>query len=170
MQAKLPATLLPALPRQYNRLLLQYSSPSICSRCSTQLYTKPQITTLPQNASRLFSTYKSLAKKASRGGKQESKRTVETNAQKTEGLDAFDFSDYNAAIARAHEDLKSELAKVKAGGRNAEGIENVRVKLEKGSRDSVKLGDVASVVFRGRNVGVLVGEKDVSWALVVVGC
>lgn len=28
-------------------------------------------------------------------------------------------------------------------------------------RESVKLGDVASVVARGRNVGVLVGEKDV---------
>lgn len=51
---------------------------------------------------------------------------------------------------------------MKAGGRNPEGIENVRVKLDKGSRESVKLGDVASVVFRGRNVGVLVGEKDVS--------
>lgn len=28
-------------------------------------------------------------------------------------------------------------------------------------RESVTLGDVASVVARGRNVGVLVGEKDV---------
>ena len=60
--------------------------------------------------------------------------------------------------------MKSELAKIKAGGRNPESIENVRVKLnkEKGSKETVKLGDLASVVPRGRNVGVLVGEKDVS--------
>ncbi len=28
-------------------------------------------------------------------------------------------------------------------------------------RESVKMGDVASVVARGRNVGVLVGDKEV---------
>lgn len=73
------------------------------------------------------------------------------------------------------------MVKIKAGGRNAEEIEGLRVVLGngagKGSGDgkgkgekgkgkgdrgeSVKLGDVASVVARGRNVGVLVGEKDV---------
>ena len=79
-----------------------------------------------------------------------------------------------------HEQLKADLAKIKAGGRNVEDIEGLRVVLrkaegdargdrkgkgkgkEKGDRgESVKLGDVASVVARGRNVGVLVGEKDV---------
>lgn len=51
---------------------------------------------------------------------------------------------------------------MKAGPRNPEGVEGVRVKLEKGGRESVRVGDVASVVFRGRSVGVLVGERDVS--------
>ena len=98
-------------------------------------------------------------------------------------MDAFDFSDYTAAVARAHEHLKAELSKIKAGGRNAGEIEGLRVVFGKKKEDggggekgggggkgkgkgraeleSVKLGDVASVVARGRNIGVLVGEKDV---------
>lgn len=84
------------------------------------------------------------------------------DAAKTEGLDPFDHSDYKAAIKRAHEHLKSELAKIKAGGRSAESIEGVKVRLVKEGKETVPLRDVASVVPRGRNVAVLVGEKDVS--------
>lgn len=122
-----------------------------------------------------------------KGGKQDSKRTVSLNASKAQNTttDPFDFSDYTAAIGRAHEHLKSELSKIKAGGRNAGEIEGLRVVLgkrereggererERGGgrgngggkreREGVKLGDVASVVARGRNVGVLVGEKDVRY-------
>jgi len=162
MQAKLPTTVLETVHRQYARLLRQRSSPSICLSCSIKFHGIPKTSISPNHASRPFSTSHPHAKKASRGGKQESKRTVELNAQKSEGLDAFDFSVYNSAIQRAHEQLKSELAKIKAGGRNPESIENVRVKLDKNAKESVKLGDVASVVLRGRNIGVLVGEKDVS--------
>lgn len=94
-------------------------------------------------------------------------------------------------IKRAHERLKAELARVKAGGRNAEGIEGLKVVVgKKGSGEerggggrkkgkgggeadggggsssgSVKMGDVASVVARGRNVGVLVGEKEVCFCV-----
>ncbi|KAL9077813.1 MAG: hypothetical protein Q9161_000185 [Pseudevernia consocians] len=144
---------------------------------------------------RTLTTTSSLRKK---GGKQDSKRTVSLNASKAQSqshssaVDAFDFSEYSAAIKRAHEHLRSELAKIKAGGRNTEEIEGLRVVLgKKGDGDgggdvgkgkgeklggggggggggkgkaerqeSVKLGDVANVVARGRNVGVMVGEKD----------
>ena len=43
-------------------------------------------------------------------------------------------------------------------------VENVRVRLSKADREKemVRLGELASVVPRGRNVAVLVGEKDVS--------
>ena len=45
-----------------------------------------------------------------------------------------------------------------------EGIERLRVKLLlMGRGETVGLGDVASVVARGRNVGVVVGERDVSF-------
>ena len=65
-------------------------------------------------------------------------------------------------MSRAHERLKNDLSKIKAGGKDPEVIENVRVRLSKAEKETVKLGDVASVVPRGRNVAVLVGEKDVS--------
>ena len=48
-----------------------------------------------------------------------------------------------------------------------ESIESIRVNLGKGKgkeksrSDVVRVGDVASVVARGRNVVVMVGEKDV---------
>ena len=107
-----------------------------------------------------------------RGGKQESKRTVSLNAAKTQSVDPFDLSDYKAAVSRAQEHLKSELVKVKAGGRNPSVVEDARVRLiskgkedgkgnERGKRDSVRLGDIASVVKRGRNLAILVGEKEV---------
>lgn len=49
-------------------------------------------------------------------------------------------------------------------------VENVRVRLGKGEggkekereKGMVRLGELASVVLRGRNVAILVGEKDVS--------
>ena len=113
-----------------------------------------------------------------------------TQAQSpTTTSDPFDFSDYSAGIKRAQERLRSELIKIKAGGRSAEEIEGLRVVLgqkggggddgekkggenegekgrgkgkgEKAGKERVKLRDVASVVARGRNIGVLVGEKDV---------
>ena len=101
------------------------------------------------------------------------------NAAKAAGIDPFDFVGYDAAIAHAHEALKDELARIRAGGRDLEGIEGVRVALGKGNvsgkgeangglngggsgkEEVVRVRDVASVVARGRNVGVLVGEKEV---------
>ncbi len=70
-------------------------------------------------------------------------------------------------MSRAHERLKNDLSKIKAGGKDPEVIEDVRVRLTKGEKETVKLADVASVVPRGRNVAVLVGEKDVSISLLL---
>lgn len=100
------------------------------------------------------------------GGKQNNKSNVEKAVQKTAGSDdPFDFSDYETAITKAHEYLKSEISKIKAGGRGVEGIEEIHVNLGKGKEksksDMVRVGDLASVVARGRNVIVIVGEKDV---------
>lgn len=81
--------------------------------------------------------------------------------------DVDDFSDLNSAIAHIHESLKADLAKIKVGGisRDLEAIENVRVRLGKGSKpekgSEVTIGDVASVVPRSGKVHVLVGEREV---------
>ena len=104
------------------------------------------------------------------GGKQHNKSNVDKAVQKTAGSDdPFDFSDYEDAISKAHGHLKSEVSKIKAGGRDVEGIEGIRVNLGKGNQKGkgnvVRVGDLASVVARGRNVVIMVAEKDVRGSL-----
>lgn len=164
MRAKLPSTLFTTLSQphhtpSYLRIVLPPS----------RIPHPP----LPQFAP--HRTLTTTAPRFKRVGKKKSKRTVPFNVTKAGGNDAsaFDFSDYEARIARAHSVLKSELAGIKAGGsgRDAEAIEGLRVQLVKagngssGKRETVALGDVASVVSRGRNVGVIVGERDVCFPL-----
>lgn len=77
-------------------------------------------------------------------------------------VDPLDFSAFEAAIERILESLKAELAKLRHNtGRSPEVIEELRVKLVKGSRDTVALGEIAQVIPRGRVLVVAVGEKDV---------
>lgn len=177
MRAKLPTTLISTLSHTRSQHL------------PFKTLLPPRCLKAPKSSTRTLTTTLALLKK---GGKQDSKRTVSLNASKAHSasptIDAFDFTDYTTAIEHAHEHLKSELAKIKAGGRNAEELEGLRIVLGKAGGDvavsgdgsrgkgkkggegkadrdrgSVKLGDVASVVARGRNVGVMVGEKDVRY-------
>lgn len=76
-------------------------------------------------------------------------------------VDPLDFSAFEAAIERILESLKAELAKLRHTGRSPEVIEGLGVKLVKGSRDTVALGEIAQVIPRGRVLVVAVGEKDV---------
>ena len=130
-------------------------------------------------AHRGLSTTTALLKKG--GGKQEQKRTVEINSAKTEGRDdARDFSGYYYEIDKATDFLKNELSKLRAGGLDLEAIEALNVNLGssggaggdgpkkdgsrsggKGKGGTVKLGDVAQVVPRGRIVVIMIGEKEV---------
>jgi len=82
--------------------------------------------------------------------------------------DPFDFSELETGITKAHDKLKDDLSKLRAGGRfNPELVENLRVSLvnkdNESGKQSVRLGDVAQVVPRGRVLGIMVGEKDVSF-------
>lgn len=78
--------------------------------------------------------------------------------------DPNDFSKLEAGITKALERLKNNLSKLHTGGRfNPDILANVRVHLEKGSKTSIRLGDLAQVLPKGgRSVIVLVSEKDVS--------
>ncbi|KAL6715985.1 hypothetical protein ACLMJK_006947 [Lecanora helva] len=145
-----------------------------CPRC------KPFVPNLDSNPPlphhRPLTTTPHPPSKSKHTGKPSSKRTVPLNASKTQDLDPFDFTDYEAAVTQAQERLKTELARVKAGGRDLESIEGIRVRLrgekggkgdgggggkgEKGKGEVVTVGDVASVVRRGRNIAVIAGEKD----------
>ncbi|KAK5130668.1 hypothetical protein LTR16_001373 [Cryomyces antarcticus] len=75
--------------------------------------------------------------------------------------DPFDFSVLESDIAKVHERLQHELKKLRLGGRfNPEVLEALRVHLVKGGKESVRLGDVAQVIPKGRVVQLVVGEKD----------
>lgn len=138
-----------------------------CSRCQnlSLLHTPQPPNPLPlripkfQNH-RPFTTNPPLLKKS--GGKQESKRAAAPNAAKTAGVtDPFDFSVFEADIKRTLDSLKHDLSKIRAGGLDAERIEDVRVKVGGSKGAVVKVGEVAQVVQRGRVMVVMVGEAEV---------
>ena len=70
-------------------------------------------------------------------------------------------------MLRAIEALTHELAELRAGGRfNPEHLEKLRVALKGAEgRETVRLGDLAQVIPKGRVIGVVVGDEDVSVVL-----
>ncbi|OGM39962.1 putative Hsp70 chaperone (HscA) [Aspergillus bombycis] len=76
--------------------------------------------------------------------------------------DPYDLAQLHHGIAVAVCRLKDDLSKLRMGGRlNTDAIENLRVQLSKGSKETLKLGDLAQVVPKGgRMVAVLVSEED----------
>lgn len=110
---------------------------------------------------RNFSTSPLFLKKK---GKADREKEEATSAASGEAEDAFDFSTLESGIEKTLEKLKSDLSKLRTGGRfNPEILENVRVHLSKDSKSSERLGDLAQVLPKGgRSVMILVGEEDVS--------
>ncbi|KAL5365750.1 Hsp70 protein-domain-containing protein [Aspergillus floccosus] len=135
-----------------------------------RLITKAQSTRLPRLLPRSalsdgapkFSTSQRLLKKKDKGKEVSAK--LEAKATKTGGPsdDPFDFSQLQDGIATAVSRLKDDLSKLRAGGRfSTESIENLRVHLNKGSKETVRLGDLAQVVPKGgRMVTILASEED----------
>ncbi|PWY72551.1 ribosome recycling factor [Aspergillus sclerotioniger CBS 115572] len=76
--------------------------------------------------------------------------------------DPHDFSQLHDGIAAALSRLRDDLSKLRVGGRfNTGSIENLRVQLSKGSKETVRLGDLAQVVPKsGRIVTILASEDD----------
>lgn len=78
--------------------------------------------------------------------------------------DPFDFSTLEGDIANSIEKLKTDLSKLRAGGRfNPEAVESLRVQPDKNNKQTIKLSDLAQVIPKGRTVQVLVGEQDVCY-------
>jgi len=121
----------------------------------------PSLTTPPPH--RTFSTTSPLLKK---GGKE--KRNTDT-APSSPAADAdnsnnpFDTSALETSIQKAVDKLKEDLSKLRAGGRfNPEVLEGLRVQVVKGSKESVRLGELAQVLPRGgRSVVLVVAEREV---------
>lgn len=87
------------------------------------------------------------------------------NAPTNGPADPFDTVALEAGIARAHERLKVDLSKLRAGGRfNSEVVENLHVVLDKSGKETAKLSDVAQVAAKGRVLNILVGAKEVGFS------
>jgi len=118
---------------------------------------------------RTFITSPLLQKKGGKPARAEPRQEEETSSSSSNAAsdDPFDFSELETGIIKAHDQLKDELSKLRAGGRfNPELVENLRVSLvnkdKESGKETARLGDLAQVVPRGRVLGVMVGEKDVS--------
>ncbi|KAF2482422.1 ribosome recycling factor-domain-containing protein [Neohortaea acidophila] len=107
--------------------------------------------------SRAFSTSPCLLKKGGKAAREEKQASSKTEST----VDPFDFSALESEIAKTIEHMKTELSKLRGGGRfNPEALENLRVRPEKNESQTVKLNDLAQVIPKGRTVQILVGEKD----------
>lgn len=111
---------------------------------------------------RCFHTAHTCLKK---GGSKASKKGSSDSAPPAlaEDGDPNNFSELQEAITKVHASLKEGLSKLRAGGKfNPESVENLRVSLEKGSKNTVKLSDLAQCVPRGRTLNIIAGEQVVS--------
>jgi hypothetical protein len=118
------------------------------------------------NAKRPFTTSVPLSKKKEKSGKRSNDADVASTVSKTNTPpgDPFDLSQLHIGIADALTRFKDDLSKLRSGGRlNPEVIENLRLHLVKGSKETAKLGELAQVVPKGgRTIAIIVGEEDVS--------
>lgn len=146
------------------------------------LFTHPRFNTLcrprhqqypfPRNlagplGTRVFSNSPPLCKKKDKAKKGTVAEPETTKSLNGGGIpeDPFDLSQLQDDIAATVSRLKDDLSKLRAGGRlSTETIEGLWVQLSKGSKDSVRLGELAQVVPKGgRMVTVFVAEEDVSF-------
>ncbi|OAX80826.1 hypothetical protein ACJ72_04835 [Emergomyces africanus] len=118
-----------------------------------------------------FSTSSSLSKKKDKSNKTSS-RDSDTGSgsggadAELDANDPYGFSQLEKDIAGAVQRLRDDISKLRAGGRfNPEAIESLRVAVSKGdskgSKDTVKLGELAQVIPKGgRMLTILVGEEE----------
>ncbi|KAL2361227.1 hypothetical protein RJZ56_005879 [Blastomyces dermatitidis] len=130
-------------------------------------------TTAPSFRVQPFSTTSHLSKKKDKGNKasRNSDGGSGSGAAEAAGLDGddpFGFSQLENDIAGAVQRLKDDISKLRAGGRfNPEAIETLRVAVSKGdgkgSKETVKLGELAQVIPKGgRMLTILVGEEELN--------
>ena len=116
------------------------------------------------NGHRSFSYSPCVLKKKGRADREKEEAAAQPQG---EIENPRDFSILEAGIEKALEKLQNDLSKLRTGGRfNPEILVNVRVHLNKDSKATERLGDLAQVLPKGgRSVMILVGEKDVEYSL-----
>lgn len=131
---------------------------------STFLKDPPSFSSQHVTKARAFTSTSTLLKKGAKAARAEKASSGSTEISAAETEDPSDLSSLETGIAKVIEKLQNDLTKLRTGGRfNPELLEVVRVHLSKDSKATVKLGELAQVLPKGgRNIMVLVGEKDVS--------
>ncbi|KAL5375058.1 hypothetical protein DPSP01_011473 [Paraphaeosphaeria sporulosa] len=157
------------LPRAAVRLSSQSSL--LAATCATvtpcrQLFPRTPKT---QGPARTFTCSPIVQKKAGKTNKANA-RTDSTPVSKagtsTATDEAYDLSILESEILRAMEQLTHKLSQLRSGGRlNPEVVESLKVQLGSAGKDgdgkeTVRLGDIAQVVPRGRTLNVLCGEAE----------
>jgi ribosome recycling factor len=109
-----------------------------------------------------------LHKKAGKANKAHAKSDssppVSNPGQFTPTDEAYDVSGLEAQILQAIEKLTHDLSQLRGGGKlNPEVVESLKVQLGTAGhgKETVKLGDIAQVVPRGRMMNVVCGEEAV---------
>jgi ribosome recycling factor len=125
----------------------------------------------PQRSShtiRSFSVSAQLYKKAGKANKAHAKTDSSPPVNNTGALtatdEAYDVSGLESQILKAIEKLTHELSQLRSGGKlNPDIVESLKVQLGTAGqgKESVRLGDIAQVVPRGRVLNVVCGEEAV---------
>ncbi|GIC92582.1 ribosome-recycling factor [Aspergillus udagawae] len=109
-------------------------------------------------STRSFSNSASLCKK-----KEKPQKLTGANIESSIlSEDPYDLSSLENGIVAAVARLKDELSKLRMGGRfNTEALEDLRVSLSKGGKETIRLGELAQVVPKGgRMVTILASEAE----------
>ncbi|KAF2744059.1 ribosome recycling factor, partial [Sporormia fimetaria CBS 119925] len=141
---------------------------AIDSPCTRVLSRVPSKATPSLQSARSFSISLICAKKAGKANTKHAKSdstppVSPRNAAVTPTDEAYDVSVLEASILKAIEHLTHELSQLRAGGRlNPEIVESLKVQLgtARDGKQTVRLGDIAQVVPKGRLLNIMVGEKE----------
>ncbi|KAF2449539.1 ribosome recycling factor [Karstenula rhodostoma CBS 690.94] len=158
------------LPRAAARLSSQSSllapTRAIATPCR-QFFPRTPTTPCP---ARTFTASPSVQKKAGKANKAnartDSSPPVSKAGTSTATDEAHDLSILESEILRAMEQLTHKLSQLRSGGRlNPEVVEGLKVQLGTAGKDgdgkeTLRLGDIAQVVPRGRMLNVICGEAE----------
>jgi ribosome recycling factor len=109
-----------------------------------------------------------LCKKAGKANKShartDSSPPVGQDGQPTPTDEIYDMAELESSILKAIEKLTHDLAQLRSGGRlNPDIVESLKVQLGTAGhgKETVRLGDIAQVVPRGRVLNVICGDDAV---------
>lgn len=113
-------------------------------------------------SSRPFSTTATCLKKGGKAAREEKNAQASTSSKSAPATDdPFDFAALEADINISIQKLKNDLSKLRPSGRfNPQVVEDLRVQIDKSSSQTIRLNDVAQVVPKGRQIHIMVGEKE----------